>query len=297
MTLAIPEGFARATLNREGETGTLWLESLPSLFEQLLAHWQLSQDGAAMFGYLGVVVPVKRDGEALALKLCWPDPANEHVALALKTWKGQGGVKLIEADLERSALLLERLDSSRSLETVPVDQALDIASAIYQRLCVPAPQALPKQEEMVEQMVVTMKSRWEKLAKPFPMSWLDRACSVALELAKPENPMLVNYDLHPGNILASSREPWLAIDPKGVAADREFGIAQMFWYHLNLKEKSLICQRLDRFIELCRLDDIKAYTWTFVRCLDYWLWGLGVGLTDDPLRCKALSEELESRLD
>ena len=34
--------------------------------------------------------------------------------------------------------------------------------------------------------------------------------------------MLANEDLHAENVLRSTREPWLVIDPKPIAAEREF---------------------------------------------------------------------------
>ena len=37
--------------------------------------------------------------------------------------------------------------------------------------------------------------------------------------------MLVNQDLHADNILSATREPWLVIDPKPLAGEREFGVA------------------------------------------------------------------------
>jgi streptomycin 6-kinase len=37
--------------------------------------------------------------------------------------------------------------------------------------------------------------------------------------------VLVNQDLHADNILRAEREPWLAIDPKPLLGEREFGLA------------------------------------------------------------------------
>ena len=34
--------------------------------------------------------------------------------------------------------------------------------------------------------------------------------------------MVVNADFHGGNVLRATREPWLAIDPKPLAGEREF---------------------------------------------------------------------------
>jgi streptomycin 6-kinase len=36
------------------------------------------------------------------------------------------------------------------------------------------------------------------------------------------------------------------------------------------------------------LDGEKARGWAIVRCVDYWLWGLEHGLTEDPKRCRRI---------
>ena len=35
-----------------------------------------------------------------------------------------------------------------------------------------------------------------------------------------------------------------------------------------------------------------ARNWSIVRCVDYWLWGLEHGLTEDPKRCRRIIEIL-----
>jgi hypothetical protein len=37
-----------------------------------------------------------------------------------------------------------------------------------------------------------------------------------------------------------------------------------------------------------RLDRDHARDWVIFRTVDYWLWGLNAGLTEDPLRCRRL---------
>lgn len=32
--------------------------------------------------------------------------------------------------------------------------------------------------------------------------------------------------------------------------------------------------------------------WTLVRCVDYWLWALSAGLTEDPARCEIIVRQL-----
>ena len=51
---------------------------------------------------------------------------------------------------------------------------------------------------------------------------------VRVELAPTQGEqVLVNQDLHADNVLAAEREPWLLIDPKPLAGEREFGVASI----------------------------------------------------------------------
>jgi hypothetical protein len=51
-------------------------------------------------------------------------------------------------------------------------------------------------------------------------------------------------------------------------------------------------RRLDAIVGEAGLDPATAGGWTLVRTIHYWLWALGVGLTDDPVMCRSLSEWL-----
>jgi streptomycin 6-kinase len=66
--------------------------------------------------------------------------------------------------------------------------------------------------------------RWEEAGRPFERGLLDAAVTALRELPPTQGELVVcSQDLHRGNILAARREPWLAIDPKPVVAEREFG--------------------------------------------------------------------------
>lgn len=46
-------------------------------------------------------------------------------------------------------------------------------------------------------------------------------------ISSSETPVLVHGDLHHDNVLSSDREGWLAIDPKGIAAEPAYETAAM----------------------------------------------------------------------
>lgn len=49
---------------------------------------------------------------------------------------------------------------------------------------------------------------------------------------------------------------------------------------------------LDTLVQHGHLDRDKAVAWSFVRAIDYWLWGLENKLTIDPLRCRRVASAL-----
>jgi streptomycin 6-kinase len=77
---------------------------------------------------------------------------------------------------------------------------------------------------------------------------------------------LLCTDIHPGNILAAQREPWLAIDPKPYLGDPTYDALQ---YLLNFPER-LEADPLafaDRIAGLLELDLERLRRWLFARCV------------------------------
>lgn len=293
--ITIPQTFARDTITREGEAGQRWLDQLPSLITTLCAEWQLTIDGAPMHGYLGLVLPMRRDSEPCVLKISWLDPSNRDEALALTEWNGQGAVRLLEYDLERGALLLERL-TQRQLNDLPIDEALRVAGRLLRQLAIVPSEKFRSQAELAQEMFGHMPVRWQQVGRPFAQHLLDHACTLVKQHAQPKHNLLINYDIHYENVLAGNRASWLAIDPKVVVGDPEFGIAQLLMNRLEeIENQGGLERHFQILVEAAELDTNLARAWTFARTIDYWLWGLSVGLTEDPKRCARITEWLTAK--
>lgn len=285
-TISIPQAFAEDTITREGEAGRQWLAALPDRIQNLCAQWHLHIDGPLMHGYAGLAIPTRRGDEPCVLRVGWLDEHTRSAPIALRAWNGHGAVRLLEFEPVANAMLLERLDPTRALAQVPIGEAVVIAGQLLRQLAIPAPAGLPTMREMAEEAAVLMPQRWQEYGRPTPRPWLDRACALALALSEPNPHLLVDYDLHYDDILASERAPWLALDPKPISGTPEYGLAQLVWQRLDEMEAAGgLARHFDRLVEAAELDAELARGWTFVRCMDYWLWGLTVGLTYDPARC------------
>ncbi|HLZ07354.1 MAG TPA: aminoglycoside phosphotransferase family protein, partial [Chloroflexota bacterium] len=215
----MPVDFASALVNENGAAGQAWIEALPMTVESLCQRWNLAVEGVPMHGYLGIVVPVRRTAERYALKVSWINESTADEIEALRIWDGNGAVRLLEADPSIAALLLERLDSRRSLEDIPIEEAITIAASLVRRLSVPARGNVPHLSVVAERLAESLLDRWEQLNRPIAQRLVDAARDVAIQLGPEAGSFLVNYDLHYGNVLAGVREPWLAIDPKVVVGD------------------------------------------------------------------------------
>jgi len=286
----VPEAFAVPTMAREGEAGHQWIAALPDLIAALCAEWGLVVDGPAMHGYLGLVIPVQRGAEPCVLKVSWLNDSTRDEATALAAWAGQGAVRLLAAEPAQGAMLLERLDWQHSLNDLGIAEALAIAGGLLRRLAIPAPPDLRQAETLAGVWVHDLPTRWEQWGRPMPRRVLDQARDLAGQFSTAGSAnLLVNYDLHYADVLASRRAPWLVVDPMVVVGDPEFGIAQLLWRRLeDIEAHGGLDQHFPLLIEAAKLDPRLAHAWTLLRCVDYWLWGLSVGLTYDPARCERI---------
>lgn len=289
----VPADFATAAVNRAGRRGKEWVDSLPALVESLCARWGLAVDGAPLHGHLGLVVPVRRGEEPCALKVSWQDATTLHEALGLAAWDGHGAVLLLDHEPAAGALLLERLDAGRTLSAVDADEAVTAAGLLLRRLSVPAPPGFGSLRDLAAGLPDRLNLQWEQLGRPFPRRLVDAAAGLAAEYGPTTAGQLVNGDLHYENVLAGAREPWLVIDPKPLTGDPEYAVAPLIWRRFrDMDGVAGIRTRLAALVETADLDADRVRVWTLVRTVDYWLWALGIGLTEDPQMCRIVAEAL-----
>jgi hypothetical protein len=207
-------GFAAAG----SAEGRAWIAGVPSLIASLARQWDLTIASEEFrHGYSAVVLPVGQRGRPLVLKLAWPPDRVRGEADALAAWRARGAVELVARDVPRGALLLERLDASRSLGSIPLAEAAAIAGALMRTLAIQAPGSFPWLQATARELAATFQARQRSLAHTL--------------------------------------------------------------------------------VENGQLDRAKAVAWSFVRSIDYWLWGLENGLTVDPLRCRRIASALAPMAD
>ncbi|HEX4212386.1 MAG TPA: aminoglycoside phosphotransferase family protein [Candidatus Dormibacteraeota bacterium] len=285
-------GAAATTEGRE------WMSRLPEDVSDFSARWGLETDGERIWhGFHAIVVPVRRKGRALVLKLAWPPGPARSEALALGIWNGRGAVRLIESDPERGALLLERLDPSRCLEGLAPLEAAAVAGRVIRTLAVEAPPSIPSLRSAARAIAEGLRSKRSRPGRGIPAGWIEAAAELADGLTASTAGLMVHADLHYANVLAGEREPWAAVDPKPYRGDPERSVAELLWTRADeLKGAAGILAVLDVIVDAAGLDRERAAIWGFVRAIDYWVWGLDNGLTEDPVRCNRVAAALAARI-
>jgi streptomycin 6-kinase len=235
-----------------------WRERAPRVAGELADEWNLRLGASYQPGVPGHVVRAELDdGTPAVLKLFWPHREAEQEADALERWNGNGAVRLLAHDAERSALLLERCEPGTFLSAV--DDPLAPLIELLPRLWVSGEGFRPLAEEV----------EWwleHDLCDVADAQVRDAVTGYLRELAPSQGEqVLVHQDLHGENVLAAQREPWLAIDPKPLAGEREFGVAPIVRSPELGHSKREVLYRLDRLCAELGLDRERARGWTIAQ--------------------------------
>ncbi|MGC1214667.1 MAG: aminoglycoside phosphotransferase family protein [Micromonospora sp.] len=269
----IPEGL-RWT---EGvPAGREWLAALPDRLAECVERWQLRVGSPFPYAFASLAMPAELpDGTSAVLKLQYPDADSEHEATALAHWAGRGAIRLLAHDPERRALLVERCVPGTPLYQLPPEEALDAVVDLLPRLQVAAGSPFTPLAEEATGWAERMPVHWEQANRPYERRLLDAALGLIADLVPSQGEqVLVNQDLHAGNVLRATREPWLAIDPKPLVGERAFAPVPMVRGAELGHSPEAVRHRLDRLSAELGLDRERVRGWTIVHTL---AWSVGEG--------------------
>jgi streptomycin 6-kinase len=208
------------------------------------------------------------DGRDVVLKVQKPHRESEHEAAALELWGGDGAVLLLDHDPEEHALLLERCLPGTPLAAAGAEAALDIFVELLPRLWKPAGAPFRPLAEEAVWWVHSLEATWERAGRPFERRLLDAGLDALRELPPTQGEqVLLNQDLHGDNVLSAQREPWLAIDPKPLVGEREFGLGPIIRSFELGHSRRAVVGRLDRLSSDLGLDRERARGWAIGQTL------------------------------
>jgi streptomycin 6-kinase len=242
-----------------------WLARLPDTIRGLERRWSLALgtpfDNTS---YSWTAPATLADGTAAVLKLGMPHLEGEREIDALRLWGGESIVRLLDADRELGAMLLERCEPGAALWIRPRDEQDAVLAAVMKRLW--RTPADPHPFRRLSEMVAVWRKRTLAHSEHWPDAGLVReGLRLLAELAdSATREVLLHTDLHAGNVLQAQREPWLAIDPRPFVGDPAYDATQ----HL-LNNGSRLRADPDRtirqFAEVAELDPDRVLLWTFAR--------------------------------
>lgn len=194
------------------------------MFDDHLARWRLTPDGAPILTPRARLLPVRRDGEAAMLKIA-TEPEEAFGGVLMTWWAGRGAARVLAWD--GIALLLERAEGPQSLirwaQQGRDDEATrvlcDVIGALHAPRDKPAPDLVPL-EVWFEALAPAAAHHGGRLAQA--------AASARDLLAAPREVGVLHGDVHHGNVLDFGPRGWLAIDPKRLCGERAFDFANLF---------------------------------------------------------------------
>lgn len=248
---------------------------LPARVESCVERWRLTLDAPFPTAYVSFAAPARlADGRKAVLKLPFPHRESEHEALALAHWKGDGAVMLLDADAGLGAFLIERCVPGTPLSRREPDEALEVLAGMLPRLWKPA--TSPPFRALADEAAwwaSHLRESWELAGRPYPEALVDAALDAlhTLPAAQGEQ-VLVHQDLHGDNVLCAEREAWLAIDPKPLVGEREFGLAPIIRSFEFGHSRHDVVGRLDRLTSALSLDRERARRWCLAQTV---AWSIG----------------------
>lgn len=199
--------------------------------------------------------------------------ANTHEPEALMLFDGNGCVRLLDYDPAAKCLLLEYIKPGITLKTFFPDNdetAIEITSQLIKKI----------HAKNVLTTAIGFKTidEWLSLLHTFKSNkiaatLLTKAQILSKQLLSLKQELyLLHGDLHHENILQSSLQGWIAIDPKGVIGPLEYEVGRFIMNPIpdllqQPDAKKIIQHRIDKFSQLFGFDRQRLVDWAFVQAV------------------------------
>jgi streptomycin 6-kinase len=261
---------------RQCHGGPAWLDTLDETVTRCARRWSLHLNEPFEGSHVSLAMAVTTaTGEPAVLKVDFPDVETELAADALVVWDGDGAVRLLDADREVRASLIERCDPGTPLGDCDPPVALDVLAELLPRLWRPAAPPFRSLAGECGRWREALIARQRDGGQPFAREHVDTAHRLLAELPGSQGEqVLLHQDLHGGNVLRAQRQPWLAIDPKPLTGEREFALSPVIRSFELGEGREQLVRRLDHLTGALGLDRHRAACWTYVHTV---AWNLSGG--------------------
>ena len=277
----VPDVLARNVVGAWGDDGARWLADLPRVLTDVAGDWDLTIGEPYDLSYHYVTAVTCGDGTPAVLKLGVPTGDSLRAeAPTLTAFDGRGAVRLLRAELDRGALLLEAAEPGwRARDLVPGrdGEATSAAVGVMRRLHVPPPPGSTMPELVAQANAFDTYASVHGDAGPLPLDFVVRAGALMRELcASATERVVLHGDLHHDNILRAGREPWLAIDPHGIVGDPGYELGALL-YNPDPDDRdealtALVPSRIEQLADELAMPVDRVVAWGFVKAVlsDVW---------------------------
>ena len=244
-----------------------WLSQLPGTVRELERRWALKPDSplGSEEPTCSLVSAVRlADGSPAVLKIAMPHMEGEHEIQGLRFWRGDPTVRLLAADDELGAMLLERCNPGTVLRTLPEHEQDPVIASLLQRLWRSPSTPHPFRP------LAALLDHWSKETLVQAEHWTDAGIVREGLLLFQELPrtaakdVLLATDLHAGNILRAERESWLVVDPKPFVGDPAYDATQHL-FNCRARLRSDPAGMIRSLADLIGIDRDRVRLWTFAR--------------------------------
>jgi streptomycin 6-kinase len=216
-----------------------------------------------------VAAVVRHDGTPAVLKVVVPRVGDHLVneVTALRLAEGRGCARLLLADPDRGALLLERLGTPLSELRLPMPVRHGILCATASQMSRPARGArLPSGADKARRLVSFISETWRDLDRPCSAGAVEQAFACAsrrLAAHDDERAVLVHGDLHQWNALQAGTK-FKLVDPDGLLAEPEYDMGVVMREDPEGLDVAGSLARAHRLAALTRLDARAIWEWGVV---------------------------------
>lgn len=222
--LDVPEEVRSKVL---AEGNGAWLRELPSVADSLARDWALRLGATLRGGHAAFVAGASlADGTAAVLKIGVPGTRRDigFEATALLLAEGQGCARLLRRDLDRDALLIERLGPALFDTVADPATRHDLLCDCAARLWRPVSPDLdlPSGADLARRYAEMIPRLWEDTGRPCSRATVEDAiaCLDSRRRAHDDrHAVLVHGDVHDLNALQAADGTFKLIDPKGLRAE------------------------------------------------------------------------------
>jgi streptomycin 6-kinase len=271
MDTELPAELASHVSEGCGEAGKQWLRELPTIIADLERHWSITVDSPFPGIEFNYVAPATDgEGRPVVLKIAPPWTPVEIFGEAeyLRVKGGARCVKLIAVHEERKAILIERVVPGEPLfktfagrEDNAIKPAIDVLSAVIGPVPVDASVSVSLDDWF---------DRFRRYSETdFPADYGAKALKLYDDLsAKPGGNLYLHGDFHPGNVVTSSENGFIIIDPKGISGHIGYEISVFLNnFHWWQEKKPDVRDSLDRavtaFSNAFKISELELRQWAY----------------------------------